>query len=161
MNAAAKILAHTPRSVKLTTRSASNFWNRVRKTEVCWIFQGAKNSQGYGHFGGTRAHRVAFFLATGIQPDGKMVLHKCDNPSCCKPDHLFLGSHKENMRDMQLKKRAPHGEKCPNHRLTKEQVVEIRRRRSEGEKSTDLGAEFGVNQGQISKICSRKHWRYV
>lgn len=86
------------------------FWEKVDKTGDCWEWTGFKNRQGYGQFqvstkNGQPAHRVSFELANGKIPDGMHVCHKCDNPPCVRPDHLFLGTPSDNMKDMVKKGR--------------------------------------------------------
>lgn len=86
------------------------FWQRVRKTETCWLWTGYRNDNGYGQVGFNGhvrlAHRVAYTLAFGIIPEGMDVLHHCDNPSCVRPDHLFLGTQLDNIRDRDTKGRG-------------------------------------------------------
>ena len=86
------------------------FWEKVRKTENCWLWQGSVTSDGYGRFhmsGKTHsAHRIAYMLRNGMIEDDLHVLHKCDNPPCVNPAHLYLGDHYQNMQD---KKMRGHG----------------------------------------------------
>ena len=92
------------------------FWPKVRKTSECWVWTGKRRS-GYGRFlikgRAVSAHRVAWELAYGPIPHGKEVCHRCDNPPCVRPDHLFLGDRRANMADAGSKGRMPHGER--NH----------------------------------------------
>lgn len=99
----------TKRNMTISER----FWNKVQKTETCWLWIGANDGVfGHGCMGipGARknigAHRLSWRLHFGEIPDGMWVLHKCDVPACVNPDHLFLGTHNDNMRDKMLKKRA-------------------------------------------------------
>lgn len=97
------------------------FWAKLnrRGPRECWEWSGCKNENGYGQLyanGSARgAHRVAWELMRGAIPDGRSVLHRCDNPACCNPDHLFLGDHTANMRDMVAKGRGSEQRKthCP------------------------------------------------
>lgn len=96
---------------------ACRFWDKVcfGQPDACWEWAGArKGSQGYGEFGVNRmpatAHRVAWELTHGPIPDGLFVLHRCDNPPCCNPAHLFLGTHQDNMADRDAKGRVAHGD---------------------------------------------------
>ena len=87
------------------------FWDKVEKTDGCWVWTASKNRQGYGYFrfdGKMRkAHRMAWLFAIGEIPEGMMVCHSCDNPSCVNPEHLWLGTGQDNMDDMNTKGR--HG----------------------------------------------------
>lgn len=93
---------------------AKRFWPKVEKTEHCWTWSGAKNRRGYGwlHNGSRttrkpmRAHRASWEIHFGKIPDGLWVLHRCDNPPCVRPDHLFLGTRTDNMRDCAAKGRV-------------------------------------------------------
>lgn len=111
------------------------------------------------------AHRYSWEITYGPIPDGLFVCHHCDNPRCVRPDHLFLGTPLANARDMARKGRKAivslPGERHPGSKLTDDAVREIRRRRSLGETTRRLGAEFGVSGPLISYIANRKAWRHV
>ena len=95
------------------------FWSLVRKTDRCWLWCGWKGDRGYGRFviDGVRyrSHRLAWWINGKEIPDGMLVCHRCDEPSCVKPDHLFVGTSKENTRDMVQKGRA-HWQLRPSSR---------------------------------------------
>lgn len=84
------------------------FWKKVdrRGPDECWKWTGAINQAGYGAFGNNHAHRTSYEITYGPIPDGLFILHKCDNPPCVNPNHLFVGTHQDNMRDMISKGRA-------------------------------------------------------
>lgn len=107
---------------KEATGGADYFWSRVDKSGECWVWTGGTIGGGYGRFSAAKilAHRHAWALTNGPVPDGLDVLHRCDNPPCVRPDHLFLGTHTENMRDMTSKGRraAMRGAESPNARQT-------------------------------------------
>lgn len=144
----------------------------------CWEWQGARNNQGYGqmHFEGKTAsvHRVVFALSNGAIPDGEgyhgtCVLHRCDNRVCCNPEHLFLGSNKDNVHDMMLKDRQtlgyaakpPVGEKNVNAKLTAEGVLLIRKLSAAGELGYVIAGKLGVNKTTVSRVLLGKTWRHV
>ncbi len=92
------------------------FWDKVVKSDECWEWQGAHDPRGYGFIGAPGggknllAHRVSWELHNGAIPQGRYVLHRCDNPRCVRPDHLFLGTHADNMADRQAKGRQAQGD---------------------------------------------------
>ena len=95
--------------IELTNQQINNFWKKVEKTERCWNWTAAKNEKGYGFFGiigkTDRSHRISWVLNNGQIPDNLFVCHKCDNPKCVNPAHLFLGTNKDNVDDMVAKQR--------------------------------------------------------
>lgn len=144
------------------------FWSRVDKSGECWIWTAGKNPRGYGNFMLRRlcpllAHRFCYTVTHGPIPDGMWVLHRCDNPSCCNPSHLFLGTPQDNSDDMVAKGRGRGGihlgERNANAKLTAEQVQEIRQLRAAGATLKSLGAQFGVHLATIGKISSNATWR--
>ncbi len=154
--------------VPLETR----FWQFVQKSTDCWLWTGKLSKSGYGRIvsGGSvtkgaktlRAHRVSWELAFGSIPDGLQVLHHCDNPRCVRPDHLFLGSHIDNMVDRNAKGHYPRGVRHPNAKLTDDAIREIRRLYAAGGfRQQDLADRYGVNQTLIGFIVRRIYWRHV
>lgn len=97
-------------SIKFKKRDPDKFWNSLDKSGDCWIWKKCKTKSQYGRaiYGGLGypAHRLAYILAKGPIPKGLFVCHKCDVPACCNPEHLFLGTTKDNIRDMISKGRA-------------------------------------------------------
>lgn len=90
-----------------------------------------------------------------------MVLHRCDVRRCFNPEHLFLGTHKDNMEDRDSKGRVRHGEDHADAVLTTEQVIEIRRRYKEGERKCDLSDVFGISRQGIYCIVNHRNWKHV
>lgn len=145
------------------------FWSKVEKTNGCWLWKGA-TSKGYGRLGighkMTSAHRFSWELRNGLIPSGQQVLHKCDIRRCVNPDHLFLGTQDDNMKDCASKGRTDRtkkvkGQQHPSARLTSEQVLEIRALSASGALQRELALRFGVVQTLISKIVRREGWKHV
>ena len=125
----------------------------------CWLWSLFINRRGYGQmtFRGKKckAPRVAYEVATGNPPLKLSVLHRCDTPSCVNPDHLFLGTQAENMRDMVSKGRSASGESHWNAKLSEADISIIR---SSSETSVALGRRFGVSDQTICKIRAGQKW---
>jgi hypothetical protein len=138
------------------------------KGESCWIWTGVTNGRGYGKFYVTNslhylAHRVSWYLVNGKIPDGKFLLHTCDNPRCVNPDHLHLGTQTDNMRDMCQKGRHvswdSSGENNGAAKLTKKQVDEMRLIYAQGGSSyRKLMIRYGISKSQVSRIINRQSW---
>lgn len=140
---------------------AERYWALVDVREGCWGWKGYKQGAGYGricrggHSGGfTYAHRVSWEIHHGAIPDGLFVLHKCDNPECSNPEHLFLGDDAANHDDKARKNRGWV-------KLTPQQVVEIRERLAAGESAKSLARSFGVSDTMIGFIKHRRQRRYA
>lgn len=162
-----------------TDRIAARFWDKVDMSGECWVWTAATNRNGYGVFSGrTRlAHRMAWKEVNGAIPRGLFVCHHCDNPPCVRPEHLFLGTCADNVRDMLLKGRAKRyegpfiqpppenrarGERVGGAILTEEQVAYIRNA-YEPRKYTAprLASEFGVSIHNIKRIVQGRTWKHV
>lgn len=133
----------------------------------CWIWNGSSNRGGYGQFhmpsGPWLAHRVSWLLSKGWIPDGSHVLHKCDTPACVNPDHLFLGTDKDNVQDMLSKGRENRKPRvvAQQHgmaRLTDQQALEIYQDPS---LQREIAKRFGVWQGTVSHIKTGRQWSTV
>lgn len=129
----------------------------------CWIWAKAKDKDGYGQFDNMRSHRFSYVLFKGEIPVNMIVCHSCDNPSCVNPDHLWIGTHKDNALDRDLKNRAniARGSRQRMSKLTEEKVKLIKRRIAEGIRSCDLSKEFNISNQVISQIRHHKAWRHV
>lgn len=145
------------------------FEEKVNKTDGCWEWVAAHNERGYGRINidgkSVATHRVAYELYVGNIPEGMCVCHHCDNPKCVNPDHLFLGTHTENMRDCRNKGRRPlpitRGERHAGSKLTEEQVKEIRSRYPGSKSQSELAREYGVAQTEIWRIIHRVRWANI
>lgn len=145
----------------------------VRKSddpEDCWKWTGDKTKLGYGRFRINdklyQTHRVSYALFVDTIPDGMEVCHSCDNRGCVNPSHLWLGTHLENIRDMEKKGRHPHnfiarGEKIKNHKLTEKDIHQIRVMIEEGYTQQEIANVFGIARTNISLIKSGKSWGWL
>lgn len=142
-----------------------SFWGKVRKTSTCWLWLGHIDENGRGRTGKSGgagiAARVAWEKTNGPIPKGKCVCHRCDNPACVRPIHLFLGTKKQNSEDMTSKGRQSRGAHRPLSKLTDKGVIQLRNRRLAGESLADLAAEFGITRANVSMIVRNKRWKHV
>lgn len=131
----------------------------LRKPEVCWTWQGGKFNDGYGSFTlrniTYHAHRVAYLIANGPFNQLLLVCHHCDNPPCCNPEHLFLGTQSDNIIDCFQKGRyiMPKGENHPSAILSDQEITEIRKLYATGNfTQKELGIKFSSSQTNICYI---------
>lgn len=136
----------------------ASFWNKVQRLDSgCWVWTASVTPKGYGTcktLGEHYAHRASWVIANGSIPDGQMVCHRCDNPPCVNPSHLFLGSAADNSQDMVSKGRAARnaGDKSGMAKVSDADVAEMRRLRNLGVRLADLAVEFGIHPSQVSRI---------
>lgn len=150
------------------------FWRRVdrRGPDECWTWLAAK-CRGYGFMSTThggspvKAHRVSYELHYGRIPEGLVVCHKCDNPSCVNPNHLFAATQRENIVDASKKGRMSRplpklrGEGNGSAKLRTMNVLEIRKQYARGASISDLARDFCVHRSTITQIVTRSTWRDV
>jgi hypothetical protein len=142
-------------------------------SDDCWNWTAGKDKNGYGQIKINRkqfrAHRVMYEAVKGSIPKGLVVMHSCDNPSCVNPDHLQIGTNKDNSQDM-IKKGRKHlifggenqrGEKNGRALITEDDVREIRKRHANGERQVDIAIDYGLTQIGVSKITTRRTWKHV
>lgn len=192
--------AKVPRAqteIKLTPKQERNFWKKVNKNgptmpnmdTPCWTWTAYKTNHGYGMFSCCNgkmitSHRVSWVISNGqIDNDdsyhGTCVCHQCDNPACCNPKHLFLGTQGDNARDRENKDRGNHakgdangsrkyperlmrGDSHSSAKLSSTKVIEIRTRYANGGVlCRELAVEFGVSTGLITHIIQRRCWKHV
>ena len=142
---------------------AERFWAKVEKTETCWSWTGAETKDGYGQLRrGGRANRCSWELHFGPIPAGMRILHTCDNPSCVRPDHLFLGTDADNGADCRAKMRHAYGERSGTAKLTETIVISIRAEYAAGGTSRrKLAEKYHISSGAIQSITNCKTWRHL
>lgn len=163
---------------------AKRFWSKVNKTDHCWEWTASLSRTGYGTFtvtdrdtglsGRSRyksklAHRVSWEIEYGPVPDGMCICHRCDNPRCVRPDHLFVGDNLANMADKKAKgrgrgdfrfRRPPSGERAGSAKLTNTEAAEIRDLYASGLfKQSEIAAAYGVTTTRISFIVNNKSYK--
>lgn len=142
-----------------------SFNERVEKTDGCWIWKGSKISRGYGSFHsdgyGKRisAHRLSWKLHKGEIPKGLVIRHKCNNPICVNPDHLLLGTLKDNSRDRIEAGNSCKGIKNTKSKLNEKQVTEIKNSLKLGEKG--IAKKYGISRSTICSIKQNRTWNHV
>lgn len=144
------------------------FWSKVDRPtpDGCWIWTAARTEHEYGVFAPDwrrtkKAHRVSWERFIGPIPNGLWVLHRCDNPPCVNPSHLFLGTRADNIQDMMQKGRAPYGEKAFGAKLDESDVYRIRSLAAFGETQLAISRRFGISRPQVAKIVQRRRWPHL
>ena len=159
-----------PKGIYKRDPIAERFWNKVdiRSKDECWEWQAGINSTGRGMFSigrkSIKAHRMAWTLTNGEIPENMIVCHKCDNGKCVNPNHLFLGTHKDNVADMYKKGRQNilKGENDPKSKLSKIDVLQIRKLYKSGKYSQQkIADKFCVARTTIQSILDGRNWKHV
>lgn len=130
----------------------------------CWIWKGSLSNKGYGKTSYSKyVHRLSYEAFVSEIPKGKCVLHKCDVTNCFNPEHLFIGSLSDNMKDMVEKGRNKDykGSKHPYSKLTEEIVLEIREKIKNGFTNRAISKEYGLNETYVSHIKNRRNWTHI
>lgn len=152
---------------------AERFMEKVHHepTTGCWLWGGCADSQGYGQIrrgpvrdGVAQATSISLYLHLGIiVPPGMLVCHRCDNPPCVNPDHLFVGTTKDNSADMHRKGRSNilRGSLSPHAKVTEHDVADIRNAYRRGELMKELAATYGIKETTVGHIATGRSWTHV
>lgn len=148
--------------------AAERFWSKVSKTPGCWLWRGAVRGRGYGAFTMNdrqmQAHHAAMILSGVDIPPGLIVMHRCDEPLCVRPDHLAIGTYQDNSDDMKRKGRywsercIATRPLCVHAKLSESEVLEISR---SSERRVLLAKRYGVSLSQIYRVQNGERWPHV
>ena len=137
------------------------FWDKVEKTETCWNWTGALSSNGHGRFNLdgklVSPHRLSYEMAHGKISVGLNVCHHCDNRRCVKPDHLFLGTQSDNMKDAHKKGRVRVINRST--KLDRQAAQDIRSGNAIGMSQRELAKAFKISRSQVRRIISFSNWK--
>lgn len=147
---------------QLTPKNIAHFWSKVAvlSDTQCWKWQGPTGRDGYGRFSfrtngvihNVMSHRAAYLLCHQTNPGDLLVLHRCDTPQCCNPDHLFLGTDADNADDRNRKGRT-------KGKLTYKDVCAIRTAYAGGSDQQSIAAAYGITQSNVSRILDMQTWK--
>lgn len=150
-------------TIPFSTAALDKFESQVNKglvADECWVWQGSDNGRGYGVFsfdGETiQAHRFSHMAFVGSIPDGMFVCHKCDNPACVRPDHLYAGTNLENIRDRYVREQW-----ASNLKANPERVLTVFVLRQQGLTQSRIASEVGLSQREVSDILRGVRWRHL
>lgn len=142
--------------------ATDKFWAKVDKSGDCWVWTASLTTSGYGNWNRHRAHRISWELLRGKIMDGMHLLHMCDNRLCVNPDHLFLGTNTDNVKDKVSKGRQQQGNNVHCAKLTPEMVRNIRREYATGSANQRiLASMYGVSYQTIQALLTGRTWKHV
>jgi hypothetical protein len=161
----------------LDDRARERFFSHVMKTDTCWLWTASVNTFGYGQMAPPRrglkperAHRISWMIHYGDIAANLFVCHKCDVPRCVNPEHLFLGTAKDNSGDMMRKSRGvfqrhpekiARGERQHLSKMTIEKVLKLRRLWGAGATDRDLAKIFSLSESAVRAIALRETWTHI
>lgn len=147
-------------------QNPQKFWSMIDVNKSCWEWTGRLNKYGYGQLSAGNAeilaHRAAYFLSNDSFDNSLCVLHKCDNPKCCNPSHLYQGTHAENMLDMKIKGRRKNvntKEKNGRSKINQQIADNIRKLKKIGLRLIDISTIYSISNSSVSRICRMENWK--
>lgn len=160
------LLCCNPSHLRPLRTPADTFWHFTQRGDGCWLWTGGVQSKGYGTFSFDDtpfyAHRFSYELHKGAIPSGMCVCHHCDTPRCVNPEHLFLGTPKDNSVDMAAKGRSVSGDRCHWARLTSSQVIELRSLFATGQwTGKQLAERYGISPTHVYACAHRRFWTHI
>jgi hypothetical protein len=169
--------------ISLDSSTLARFWRKIENTDPakCWNWLAGVSKYGYGklrvkvdgQWKIMASHRLSYMIHRGDIPEGVNVLHSCDNPPCVNPEHLFLGTQLDNVKDMHEKGRDNNQRKGPRRtlllhgvenylrKLTEADVVEIRTRKGLGQTAASMASDYLVSKSTIERVLNGKCWSKV
>jgi hypothetical protein len=157
--------------IRISERDFRRFWSKVEKGSQtqCWLWRGGRQSSGHGRFfvvddgrnTSVSANAFALLLHTGSRPDGAYCLHRCDNPPCVNPAHLYWGTPQQNMDDMWARDRNRRGQDRVESKLTNEQVLEIRELVAAGTTRAETARLYGIALATVNEIAWGEIWAHL
>ncbi len=146
----------------MTIKEKLDYYSIPEPNSGCWLWIGGVAGQGYGHTSingkDNLAHRVSYEAYNGPIPEGMFVCHKCDTPACINPDHLFLGTPKDNLQDASKKGMMMHGEKHIRAKISEQQAIEIFH---DKRAQRVIGNSYGITQPTVRAIKTGKTWKHL
>lgn len=146
----------------------NRFWSKVKKTDACWLWEASTTTRGYGQISRDsdgnmiKAHRASYIMAYGEISEGLQVCHSCDIPTCVRPDHLFLGTCADNLKDRNNKNRQAKGEVLGSSKLKEKDINTIRETYSLGSKTMqEIALDYGVCNATVWNVINNKTWKHV
>jgi len=141
------------------------FFSKIKKTNNCWLWiaskRQGKRAMGYGQFETGYAHRASWEIHNGKIPSGMLILHKCDNPPCVNPDHLFLGTYQDNENDKKIKSRQARGCAIGSSKYNEIDILGVKLLLALKHNQSKLSRLLGISQSHISRISKNETWSHL
>ena len=151
--------------MEIDQKLIARFFSKVEKTEGCWLWTSYRNKMGYGKFTIGRkiyySHRISWEIENGDIPRRTSVCHHCDNTSCVNPNHLFIGTQSDNLKDSSMKGRTSRGQHRPLSKITDEVASKIRSEHAFGALQIHLCDKYHLSKTTIHNLVNRKTYKHI